>query len=179
MTVEAGVSLGAAWAARSPALLGFGGDSAVELLSAAVVLRRFCLPSDEGHAEERAARIAGGLLFALAAFVAFTSVLTLLGRVHARPSPIGITLLILAAVFMPWLAKQKRQLSAATGSAALRADASESGVCGYLALIALGGLAVNAIWRVTWADPIAALALLPLIVREGWQAMKGEPCCDA
>jgi divalent metal cation (Fe/Co/Zn/Cd) transporter len=179
MTVEAAVSLGAAWAARSPALLGFGGDSAVELLSAAVVLRRFYLPSDGGHAEERAAKIAGGLLFALAAFVAFTSVLTLLGRVEARPSPIGITLLILAAVFMPWLAKQKHQFSVATGSAALRADATESAVCGYLALIALGGLVVNAIWKVSWADPIAALALLPMIVREGWESMNGERCCDA
>lgn len=179
MTIEAAVSLGAAWMARSPALLGFGGDSAVELLSAAVVLRRFYLPSDQGHAEERAAKIAGSLLFALAAFVAFTSILTLLGRVEARPSPIGIALLILAAVFMPWLAKRKRQLSVATGSAALRADATESAVCGYLALIALGGLVVNAIWRVTWADPIAALALLPLIAREGWEAMKGEPCCHA
>lgn len=178
MTIEAAVSLSAAWTARSPALLGFGGDSAVELLSAAVVLRRFYLPSDEGHAEERAAKIAGGLLFALAAFIAFTSALTLLGRVEARPSPIGISLLILAAVFMPWLAKQKRQLSAATSSAALKADAAESGVCGYLALIALGGLVVNAIWRVTWADPIAALALLPLIVREGWEALKGKLCCE-
>jgi divalent metal cation (Fe/Co/Zn/Cd) transporter len=179
MTIEAVVSLGAAWVARSPALLGFGGDSAVELLSAAVVLRRFYLPSDQGHAEERAARIAGGLLFALGAFVAFTSILTLLGRVEARPSPIGITLLILAAVFMPWLARQKRKLSAATGSAALRADATESAVCGYLALIVLAGLLVNAIWRVTWADPIAAIALLPLIVLEAWEAMKGELCCDA
>src|SRR5690242_13646714 len=87
MTIEAAVSLGAAWRARSPALLGFGGDSAVELLSAAVVLLRFYLPSDEGHAEERAARIAGSLLFALAAFVVFTSILALLGRVEARPSP--------------------------------------------------------------------------------------------
>jgi divalent metal cation (Fe/Co/Zn/Cd) transporter len=119
------------------------------------------------------------LLFALAAFVAFTSILTLLGRVEARPSPIGIALLILAAVFMPWLAEQKRQCSAATGSAALRADATESAVCGYLALIALGGLVVNAIWSVTWADPIAALALLPLIVREAWESMKGKPGCDA
>jgi divalent metal cation (Fe/Co/Zn/Cd) transporter len=177
MTIEAAVSLGAAWAARSPALLGFGGDSAVELLSAAVVLWRFRSPSRGDHAEQRAAKIAGGLLFALAAFVALASILTLLGHVEARPSPIGIVLLILAAVVMPWLARQKRQLSAATGSAALRADATESAVCGYLALIALAGLAVNAIGRVTWADPIAALALLPLIVHEGWEAMKGKPCC--
>jgi divalent metal cation (Fe/Co/Zn/Cd) transporter len=78
---------------------------------------------------------------------------------------------------MPWLTKQKRRLSAATGSAALRADAAESAVCGYLALIALAGLVANAIWGVSWPDPIAALVLLPLIVREGWQTMKGKPCC--
>jgi divalent metal cation (Fe/Co/Zn/Cd) transporter len=177
MGVEAAVSLGAAWFARSPALLGFGGDSAVELLSAAVVLRRFYVPSHEAHAEEQAAKIAGGLLFVLAALVVFASVLSLLGHVEPRPSSFGIALLILAAVVMPWLAKQKRQLSAATGSAALRADAAESAVCGYLALIALAGLAVNAIWRVGWADPVAALALLPLILSEGWEAMKGKPCC--
>jgi divalent metal cation (Fe/Co/Zn/Cd) transporter len=178
MTVEAVVSLAAAWTARSPALLGFGGDSAVELLSAAVVLRRFYRPSHEAHVEERAAKIAGGLLFVLAAFVVLASVLTLLGHIEARPSLVGVGLLILAAVVMPWLAKQKRQLSAATGSAALRADAAESAVCGYLALIALAGLAVNAIWRVSWADPVAALGLLPLIVREGREAMKGKPCCE-
>jgi divalent metal cation (Fe/Co/Zn/Cd) transporter len=178
MSVEAVVSLGAAWTARSPALLGFGGDSAVELLSAAVVLWRFYSPSRGDHAERQAARIAGGLLFVLAAFVAIASVLTVLGHVEARSSPIGIVLLILAAVVMPWLAKQKRQLSAATASAALRADAAESAVCGYLALIALAGLVVNAIWRVSWADPVSALALLPLIVHEGWEAMKGKPCCD-
>ena len=141
------VSLGAAWAARSPALLGFGGDSAVELLSAAVVLWRFNSPSHGKHAEQRAARIAASLLFVLAAFVALASVLALLGHVEARPSLIGIVLLILAAVVMPWLAKQKRQLSAATGSASLRADAAESAVCGYLAFIALAGLVVNSIWE--------------------------------
>ena len=179
MSVEAVVSLGAAWMARSPALLGFGGDSAVVLLSAAVVLWRFRSPSRGDHAERRAARIAGGLLFVLAAFVALASVLTLLGHVEARPSPIGIVLLIVAAAVMPWLARQKRRFSAATGSAALRADAAESAVCGYLALIALAGLAVNAIWRLSWADPIAALVLLPLILQKGWEAMKGKPCCRA
>jgi divalent metal cation (Fe/Co/Zn/Cd) transporter len=179
MSVEAMVSLGAAWMARSSALLGFGGDSTVELLSAAVVFRRFYHPSQEAEAEERAARIAGGLLFVLAGFVVLASVLALLGHVEARPSPVGIVLLILAAIAMPWLARQKRQLSAATASAALRADAAQSAVCGYLALIALVGLVTNAIWRVSWADPIAALALLPLIMREAWEAMKGRPCCHA
>lgn len=177
MSVEAAVSLGAAWMARSPALLAFGGDSAVELLSAAVVFRRFYAPSQGEHREESAGRIAGGLLFVLAAFVVTTSVLTLLGHVEARPSLIGIAVLGLATMIMPWLAAQKRQLSITTGSAALRADAAESAVCGYLALIALAGLAVNAVWKVSWADPIAALGLLPLILREGWEAWKGKPCC--
>jgi divalent metal cation (Fe/Co/Zn/Cd) transporter len=179
MSIEVVVSLGAAWMARSPALLGFGGDSAVELLSAAVVLWRFYSPSRGNHSEKRAARITGGLLFVLAAFVALASILTLLGHVETQPSPIGIALLILAAVVMPWLAKQKRELSVVTASAALRADAAESAVCGYLALIALVGLVITAIWRVSWADPVAALALLPLILREGWEGMKGKPCRHA
>jgi divalent metal cation (Fe/Co/Zn/Cd) transporter len=175
MSVEAVLSLGAAWMARSPALLAFGGDSAVELLSAAVVFWRFYSPSHGEHAEERASRIAGVLLFVLAACVAAASALTLLGHVEARPSPIGIALLVLAAVIMPWLAAQKRQLSVTTASAALRADAAESALCGYLAMIALAGLVVNAVWKVYWADPAAALGLLPLIVREGWEAIRGKP----
>ena len=178
MSVEAGVSLGAALTARSPALLAFGGDSAIELLSAAVVFRRFYAPSQRENVEERASRIAGGLLFVLAAFVVATSGLTFLGRAEANPSLMGIAVLGLAAMIMPWLAAQKRQLSIRTGSGALRADAAESAVCGDLALIALAGLAVNAVWRVSWADPVAALALLPLIIREGWEAWKGKPCCD-
>lgn len=176
MGVEATVSLWAAWMAHSPALLAFGGDSAVELLSATVVLWCFYSPSRGDNAERQAARIAGGLLFVLAVFVALASYLTLIGHAEALPSPVGIVVLILAAVVMPWLAKQKRELSAATGSAALRADAAESAVCGYLALLALVGLVINAIWKISWADPVAALLFLPLIAREGWEAVKGKPC---
>jgi len=178
MTVEAAVSLGTAWMAHSPALLGFGGDSAVELLSAAVVLRRFYSTSQKAHAEVRAAKVAGALLFVLAAFVVLASALSLLGHIEPQPSAVGIAVLIVAAVAMPWLARQKRRHSAASGSPALRADATESAVCGYLALITLVGLVVNGIWHVRWADPVAALALLPLIVREGREAMRGKPCCD-
>jgi divalent metal cation (Fe/Co/Zn/Cd) transporter len=177
MGAEAVVASVAAWNARSPALLAFGGDSAVEFLSAAVVFWRFCSPAHKEHADSRAARIAGGLLFVLAALVVATSALTLSGRLEPRPSPMGTALLVLAAIIMPWLAAQKRRLSIATSSAALRADAAESAVCGYLALIALAGLVVNAVWKVSWADPVAALALLPLIVHEGWAAWRGKPCC--
>ena len=173
MTVEAVVSLGAAWHYHSPALFAFGGDSLVELLSAAVVFWRFRFELNEA----RAARIAGALLFMLAGLVVLTSALNLLGYREAQRSPVGIGILLAAAVVMPWLATRKRRLAAITSSAALRADAVESALCGYVAWIALAGLVVNAIWSKSWADPVAALGLLPLIVREGWVARKGKPCC--
>jgi divalent metal cation (Fe/Co/Zn/Cd) transporter len=175
MSVEALVSLFAAWRARSPALLAFGGDSAIELFSAVVVLWRFRTTAHE-NAERRAARVAGALLFALAAYVAITSVASLLGYSEPKPTLLGIAILVAAAVVMPWLAKEKRRLSGATGSAALRADAAQSALCAYLSLIALAGLAITAIWHVRWADPIAALAVLPLIVWEGREAMRGKAC---
>src|SRR5712671_481780 len=175
MTVEAVVSLAAAWNSHSPALFAFGGDSLVELLSAAVVFWRF--RSD--LKEVRAARIAGALLFILAGLVALTSALNFLGYREAQRSFVGIGILLAAAVGMPWLATRKRQLANITSSAALKADAAESALCGYMAWIALAGLAVSAIWGKSWADPIAALALLPLIVREGWEARKGKPCCHS
>jgi len=170
MSVEAVVSLFAAWRARSPALLAFGGDSVIELFSAVVVLWRF------RGGERQAARVAGALLLALAAYVAITSVASLLGYSEAKPTLLGIAILVVAAAVMPWLAKEKRRLSRATGTAALRADAAQSALCAYLSLIALVGLATNAIWRVKWADPIAALVVLPLIVWEGREAMRGKAC---
>jgi divalent metal cation (Fe/Co/Zn/Cd) transporter len=176
MSVEALVSLLAAWRARSPALLAFGGDSAIELFSAAVVLWRFRASAAHEDAEKRAARVAGALLFALAAFVAVTSVTSLLGYSEPKPTFLGITILVAAAVIMPWLAKEKRRLSSATGSATLGADAAQSALCAYLSLIALAGLAINAIWHVGWADPIAALVVLPLIVWEGRETMRGKGC---
>jgi divalent metal cation (Fe/Co/Zn/Cd) transporter len=176
MSVEAAVSLSAAWIARSPALLAFGGDSAIELLSAAVVLRRFRAHVRQAHAERRAGRIAGGLLFILAAFVVSASILTLLGHSEPRPTYLGVAILLAAASIMPWLAKEKRKLSAATGSAALRADSAQSALCAYLSLTALLELGVNAIWHITWADPVAAMIVTPLILWEGQEAIRGNPC---
>ena len=176
MSVEAAVSLFAAWRARSPALLAFGGDSAIELFSAIVVLWRFRASAVHGDAERRAARVAGTLLFALAVFVAVTSVTSLLGYSEPNPTFLGITILVAAAVVMPWLAKEKWRLSGTTGSAALRADAAQSALCAYLSVIALAGLAINSMWHLKWADPLAALAIVPLIVWEGREAMRGKTC---
>jgi divalent metal cation (Fe/Co/Zn/Cd) transporter len=176
MSVEAAVSLSAAWVARSPALFAFGGDSAIELLSAAVVLWRFRAHAVQERAEKRASRIAGILLFVLAAYVVAASTLTLLGYSEPKPTYLGIAILIAAAAIMPWLAKEKRRLSSATGSAALRADSAQSALCAYLSLIALVGLGVNAIWHVAWADPVAALVVTPLVVWEGREAIRGKSC---
>jgi divalent metal cation (Fe/Co/Zn/Cd) transporter len=176
MSVESAVSHIAAWRARSPALLAFGGDSAIELFSAAVVLWRFRASDAHKDVEKRAARLAGTLLFALTAYVAITSVVSLLGYSEPKATFLGIAILVAAAAVMPWLAKEKRRLSGATGSAALRADAAQSALCAYLSLIALAGLAINAIWHVKWADPIAAFAVLPLIAWEGREALRGKTC---
>ena len=176
MIVEGALSLWAAWTARSPALLAFGGDSAIELLSALVVLVRFRGRSEHERAEKIAGRSSGALLFLLAAYVVLTSVLALRGYSEPKPTYIGIAVLITAAALMPWLASEKRRLAAATGSAALRADSAQSAACAYLAIIALFGLAVNAAWRVPWADPAAALIATPVILREAGEAVRGKSC---
>ena len=174
MGAEAMLSLLAAWKARSPALVAFGGDSAIELISALIVWRRFGAHDEPEQVESRAARIAGALLFVLAAYVVVASLMSLLGRHESDKSYLGIAVLITAAALMPLLAKEKRRLSTLVGSAALRADAAESALCGYLSLIALVGLSVNALWHVPWADPVAAICLVPFILREGWEAVRGE-----
>jgi divalent metal cation (Fe/Co/Zn/Cd) transporter len=176
MFLELIVSGISAWRAHSPALLAFGGDSGIELLSACVVLWHFRSPSTRDQTDKTSAQIAAGLLFLLAAFVLVASVGSLVGHIETRPSRLGIGLLLTASVVMPWLARQKRRLSGATASASLRADAAQSALCGYMAWIALAGLILNAIWSIGWADPVAALVLTPLILREGWEAAKGKPC---
>jgi divalent metal cation (Fe/Co/Zn/Cd) transporter len=176
MIAEACVSLSAAWMARSPALLAFGGDSAIELLSAGVVLWRFRNQTRPEQVELQAARIAGALLFGVAACVAVVSAVSLLGYHEPQPTYVGVAILVGAAAIMPWLARQKRQLSAMTNSAALRADAAQSALCAYLSWIALVGIGLNAIWHISWADAGAALIIVPLIVREGFQSMRGRAC---
>jgi divalent metal cation (Fe/Co/Zn/Cd) transporter len=176
MLVEAVVSLFSAWRARSPALLAFGGDSVIELASAVVVLGRFRSGSACETKDCRVARIAGALLFVLAAYVVMVSAVSLLGYGEPRPSVTGIIILLSAAIVMPLLVREKRKLSSVTGSTVLRADAAESAVCAYLSVVALRGVGVNTVWHFSGADPVAALMIVPLIVWEGREAMRGKPC---
>ncbi len=175
MCAEAAIAIFAALRARSVALLGFGADSAIELASALIVFLRFKRVAHLN--EKRAARITGLLLFALAAFILGSSFLAFT-RPDFKPAPsyLGIAVLIAAGICMPWLSAQKRRLAAKTNSGSLSADAVQSSMCAYLAWIALAGLVVNSIFKVSWADPVAALLLLPIILGEGWEAMQGKSC---
>ena len=175
MTIEVVIALIAAVRAHSVALAAFGGDSAIELLSAAVVLARF--RATRGISERLATKITGWLLVALAAYIVAHSLYTLLAA-ESKPevSYLGIGLLLAATVVMPWLGRRKRQLATATNSSALRADAAQSSICAYLSWIAVAGLVLNAVIHTSWADPIAALCLLPIIIKEAKESFRGRFC---
>jgi divalent metal cation (Fe/Co/Zn/Cd) transporter len=177
MCAEAAIAVFAGVRVHSVALLAFGADSGIELASALVVFLRF---KKRAHIRETvAARITGILLFALAAFIVVSSILSFANpRFRPERTYLGMALLIAAAVVMPWLAHRKKSLAASAGSASLKADATQSSMCAYLAWIALGGLALNALFGFSWADPAAALLLLPIVIREGWDAMRGKTCPD-
>ena len=174
MVVELSVSFYAGIRACSIALTAFGADSAIEMISAVVVLRRFAV----GPAtERRAARISGALLYILATYILLTSALSIFSqRFRAEPTVLGIALLITAGIIMPLLGRAKKRLATQTGSRALNADAAQSNICAYMSWIALGGLVANFIFHLPWADSVAALLLLPIVLKEAREAYKGELC---
>lgn len=174
MLVEFGVSAYAAVTAHSPAMLAFGSDSLVELLSAGVVLMQW-VPGMR-ISERYAGRAAGVLLFALAAVVAVIGVGALALRLRPETSCSGIAIAVAALIAMPVLAWLKRREARRSGNVALAADAVQSATCAYIALIALLGLGVNAAFHVAWFDALAALAVVPILVYEGRQAWKGHVC---
>jgi divalent metal cation (Fe/Co/Zn/Cd) transporter len=174
MLFECGISLTAAATACSPSMLAFGSDSLVELLSATVVLLQF-LPRFP-LSSERANRTAGVLLFALAAVVALVAIASLAPHRRPETSLMGIGITIAALVVMPILARLKRREAIRTGNAALAADAVQSATCAYLAAIALLGLAANALFKIAWLDSLAAVAALPLLIKEGRDAWRGKSC---
>jgi len=174
MIIEAGTSLFTAIRAHSIALAAFGADSAIELFSAVTVLWRFRSPRKQ--AEVLATKIIAWLLIALAVYVATSSLYALILRRRAETTYLGVGLLIAASVIMPWLGKKKRRLAAVADSSALRADAAQSAVCAYLAWISLGGLVLNAFAHLWWADALAALCLLPFVLKEAKEAFEGRAC---
>ena len=174
MLIECGVSVYGAISAHSPALLAFGADSFVELLSATVVLLAI-VPSFP-LARDRAAQLTGSLLFVLAGVVALVTFLAFVSGVTAETSCSGIVITLAALVVMPVLAWAKRKTARLTNNRALAADAVQSATCAYLAAVTLAGLAINAIWHIHWVDSAAALLALPILVIEGRRALRGESC---
>ncbi len=174
MSIETAVSLYSAQQEHSTALLAFGSDSLVELLSASVVL--LSLMPTFSLSKDRAERWAGILLFVLAGLVACTAIASLLYRVQPETSRLGIGITIAALIVMPLLAWGKRKAAHATNSRALAADAVQSATCAYLAALTLAGLAINAAFHIHWIDSVAALAALPILIIEGRRAMRGESC---
>lgn len=174
MLVELGVSAYAAATAHSPAMLAFGADSLVELLSATVVLLQW-IPGIS-ISEHRASRAAGALLFVLALVVAGIAVAALALRLRPETSCAGIAITIAALIAMPVLASLKRREARRSNNAALAADAVQSATCAYIALITLTGLAINAAFHIAWFDSIAALAVVPILIKEGRSAWQGHAC---
>ena len=171
MLIECGASLYAAAAAHSPAMLAFGSDSVVELLSATLVLVQFSSP--KLVSERNAGRIAGALLFLLALTVAATALLSLALRLRPETSRLGMVITIAALVAMPLLATLKRREARRTNNVALAADAVQSATCAYLALITLTGLAANAAFHIPWVDSLAALVAMPIFLMKGDRPGKG------
>jgi divalent metal cation (Fe/Co/Zn/Cd) transporter len=174
MLVEFGVSAYAAVTAHSPAILAFGSDSLVELLSATIVLLQW-IPSIP-ISEQRANRTAGVLLFVLAFVVAAIGAGSLALRLQPETSFAGLGITIAALIAMPVLASLKRREARRSNNAALAADAVQSAACAYIALITLAGLAVNAAFHIAWFDPIAAVLAVPILIKEGRSAWQGHGC---
>ncbi len=178
-SLEALVSLAAGFVAGSVSLVGFGFDSLIELTSGAAMLWRMSADADEerrGRVERTALRIVGGCFLALAAYLVVDSVKTLLLHEAPERSPVGIAITAAAVVVMPLLARAKRNVARQLGSAAMRADSKQSEFCMWLSVIVLAGLILNAAFGMWWADPVAALVMVPIIGKEGVEGLRAEAC---
>lgn len=174
--IEAAVALAAGTHASSTALIGFGLDSLIELSSAAAVAWQFSAPDPETR-EKAALRFVAVSFFALAAYLIVESVLALAGRTEARPSPVGMALAVVSLVVMPVLSWAQRRAGREFGSRSAVADSKQTLLCTYLSGVLLVGLVLNAWLGWSWADPIAALVIAGVAVREGREAWRGDACC--
>ncbi len=176
--IEAGVALWSGAVAGSVALIAFGLDSLIELFAGGVLiwqLSREWRQEEEAGADRRAQRLIGITFFLLSAYILVQALATLSGWFsEPQPSPVGIILVIASALVMTAVFLPKLNLSKKLGSRALRGEAIESLVCDLQDLTLLVGLGLNALWGWWWADPVAALALIPFLLKEGWEAVRSE-----
>ena len=178
-TLEGLVALAAGMVAGSIALVGFGMDSLIEVASALALIWRMSLDADihaRGQNEKTTLRIVGLCFLGLAAYVAFESAFDLARRQSPALSFVGMALTCTSLVVMPLLSRAKKRIAKELGSRAMEADAKQADFCAYLSAITLAGLLLNAAFSWWWADATAALVMVPLIAKEGIQAVKGETC---
>jgi len=180
-SLEGLLSVGAGLFAGSVALIGFGVDSFIEVTASLAAIWRLQLDADadrRAFVERRALGIIGLCFLALAAYIAVDATRSLIGRAAPAESLLGIVIAAVSLVVMPLLARAKRDVAKAIASRAIRAEARQTDICMYLSAILLGGLGLNALFGWWWADPIAALAMVPLIAWEGREAVRGRAGCD-
>jgi divalent metal cation (Fe/Co/Zn/Cd) transporter len=178
--VEAIVSIAAGLLAGSVALVGFGVDSGIEVTAS--IAAQWRLRADinlqrRERVERVTHRIIGVSFLALAVYVAVESVTTLWQREAPDASRAGLIILTLSGLVMPVLARAKRRVALALHSRALEADAAQTSICAYLSVIALAGVGLNALFGWWWADPVAALAMVPIIAKEGLEGLSGGSDC--
>lgn len=174
--IEAVVALSEGARVSSTALIGFGLDSVIEVSSAAAVAWQFSARDPEAR-EKAALRVIAFSFFALAAYVTVESIRSLAGFGEAKHSTIGIILAAVSLAIMPALSWAQRRAGRELGSASAVADSKQTLLCTYLSAVLLVGLLVNTLFGWSWADPIAALIIAVIAVREGMNAWKGESCC--
>ncbi|MGI5283617.1 cation transporter [Nonomuraea polychroma] len=174
--IEAIVAITAGTIASSAALIGFGLDSVVEVASAAAVAWQFAA-TDHERREKTALRVIAISFFALAAYVTFDAVRALLGVGEAEHSTPGLILAALSLLVMPFLSYAQRRAGRELGSASAVADSKQTLLCTYLSAVLLVGLALNSLFGWSWADPIAALVIAAVAVKEGREAWRGDACC--
>jgi divalent metal cation (Fe/Co/Zn/Cd) transporter len=179
--LEGLVALIAGALAGSISLVGFGVDSFIEVTSGATLLWRMAVDSEE-HTRERnerlSIRVVGTCFLLLSAYVAYESISDLVNRKAPEHSVPGIILACVSLIVMPILSRAKKDVGKRLGSAAMKADAKQTDFCVYLSALLLAGLFLNATLRWWWADPAAALIMVPIIAKEGIDGVKGKACCD-
>ena len=179
--LEGLVALGSGVVSGSIALIGFGIDSFIETSSGGVLLWRLRAERQGQSAEDverTALKLVGISFMLLAAYVALDSIKSLIGKEAPERSIPGIAIAVLSLLVMPWLAHAKRKAAGNLNSAALHADSRQTSLCMYLSAILLGGLLLNTLLHWWWADSVAALCMLPIIVKEGRDALQGKTCSD-